>query len=242
MPRTTPTLEAADPLGGGVLGRGLYAPAEAARLIGMPAGTLGSWFREGAADRSPLLHRDYAGVLEGPTLSFLDLVEALVAHRLRAHGLSTQQVRRAHAALAGFFATDRPFAHRGFYVDDQGKRLFAHLAEAGAAGADGFVEVFRRQHAMPEVLVPVLTRFAYDEESDLARLVRLDEEGEVVADPARRFGKPIVESCGMFTSLLADAWRANGRDAAAVADWYGVAAEEVDRAVAFDEGFTGLAA
>lgn len=177
-------------------------------------------------------------------LSFHDLVEAVVAVRLKALGMSLQRIRKTHVSLAEAYGTPHPFAYRGFFVSEAADRVFAEIREAdpGGAGRAGFVEIGPGQHAIRDVLRPFLQRVEYDSATELASLIRLTDDHAVHLDPERGYGKPLVASCSLRTSVLRDAWLANERDAAVVADWYGVTEAEVHAATSFHENFRGLAA
>ena len=53
-------------------------------------------------------------------------------------------------------------------------------------------------------------------------------------DPEICFGKPIVETAGISTAILAAAYQANNCDAELVADWYNLHADQVMAAVQFE--------
>ncbi|BAM05296.1 hypothetical protein [Phycisphaera mikurensis] len=229
-----------------VAGNGIYTLPEAAALIGMKVPTLRSWFRDDGRRRS-LFRGDYLAARAGErltALSFHDLVEAVVAVKLKGLGMTPQRIRRTHAALAEAYGTPHPFAYRGFFVSEKADRVFAEFREDDPGGPlrAGFLEVGAEQHAIREVLQPFLQRVDYDPRTELAALVRLTADGSVHLDPERGFGKPLVASCSQRTAVLHAAWLANGRDAPVVADWYGVTTPEVEAAVSFHEDFRGLAA
>ncbi len=219
------------------LGRGLYTYAEAARLAGLSAGRVRAWFESTPREprqRGPVLSGDFSG--QG-IISFLDLIEVLVAGHLRGLGISLQSLRKARAALVRYLHTSHPFSHRSLKTD--GKALFIHLQEQ-ASDEEELLEVVSQQHAIPQVLLPYLKRVDYDLHSKLATDWKIADA--VVIDPTRASGKPIVASCAIPTSILAAAFGANGRDAERVANWYGISAADVDAAVRFENQFFGTAA
>lgn len=219
------------------LGKGLYSYPEAARLTGISARRVRDWFEApvaGTFRHGRVLQGDYqtAGLI-----SFLDLIEVTVAGHMRELGISLPSVRKARASLEIYLHTHHPFSHRDLYTD--GRKVFVHLAKAAQKDPE-LIEVVSQQHAIPEVLMPYLKRVDYDTVSNLARQWNIAQG--VVIDPARSFGKPIVSNCAIPTSVLAAAYRANARNAEAVAEWYSVTAEDVQAAIQFEHAYFGAAA
>lgn len=211
------------------LGRGVYPIAEAARLTKVKPATVRAWLRGRqshgvAVGRGPLLHADYGSA---DVLSFLDLIEVLVAGHLKEAGVPLAAVRRAHAAIADHLRTDHPFSRRELCTD--GARVFLRTAKAD--DEPELVEVVEKQRFFHRVMEPYLKRVDYDPVSRLARAWRVADG--VVLDPAIQLGKPTVEGTGIPAAVLAAAYKANRRDADATASWYGVSPDEVRRAATF---------
>ncbi len=217
-----------------ILGNGVYSYAEASELTRVSYRRVHSWFK-GRRDRltAPLLTSAYS---KGSVLSFLDLIEVLVAGQLRAHKVSMNTLRRAYRSMAEYLQTDHPFSRQELLTD--GQNVFVQISER--TGEKELIELVSNQHIIRDVLLPYLDRVDFDTESLLA--CRWNIADGVVIDPSRSYGKPIVESCAMPTSILAAAYEANNRDAGRVADWYGVTQADVERAVSFEKGETGIAA
>ena len=70
------------------LGKGVYAFSEAARLIEVRPTRVSAWFRGRPTGRGPVLTSDYGKPRVSPSaISFLDLIEALVASKLHIPGM-----------------------------------------------------------------------------------------------------------------------------------------------------------
>jgi uncharacterized protein (DUF433 family) len=212
-----------------ILGNGIYSFSEASALTGLSVRRVRAWFEGWNMGGTP---RGRGRVFRGDypadrAISFFDLIEVKVAGRLRERGISLIALRKAHAALVDLLDTPHPFSRREIYTD--GKAMFVRAATTG-----DLIEIVRRQHVIPQVLLPYLERVDYDPHTRLAAQWRISDG--VVIDPRRHFGKPIVQSSSMPTALLAQAYQANGRDLEAVADWYGVTPGEVEAAARFESG------
>lgn len=222
-----------------VLGKGIYSYSEAARLLGTDYRQIGGWFNARSASLAPVLTPDFADIQGPPSISFLDLIDASVALKLKQSNVSTQRIRKLHDELARLWKTDHPFSRQELYVDQSGKRIFSR---ARRGTHDEFLEVLEKQHAIPEVLTPFLKRVEYSPESLLARKLWLTRNQDILIDPKRRYGKPITELSGMPTAILYDCYISNGMNYEFVADWCNVDVDEVKGAVAFEESFVGIAA
>lgn len=212
-----------------VLGKGIYDYSEAARIIGVRAQRLSTWFRGLPRARGPVLPGEYSADFgHRRIISFLDLIEADVAAQLRGYGVSLICVRKAHSALGDYLKTQHPFSHQGIYTD--GRQVFLRVADESRD--EQLMEVSQRQQLFTRIVLPHLDRVEYSEDTQLATRWRIYRD--VVLDPCLRYGKPIVESCAMPTALLSAAYDANGRNNDRVAEWYGIASEEVRAAVRFE--------
>lgn len=220
------------------LGHGIYSFADAARLLGVSTNRVRAWFRGWSRGREAVFHTDYETETEALVISFLDLMDACVAVSLRNHGVSMPTIRRVKEELGKLWNTRHPFARQELFTDQSGRRIF--LRTADQADEQLFLEILKRQHAMPDVLLPFLKRVEYSPQTQLASQMTLMEG--VLINPRRRFGAPIVNESGMPTSILYEAYLANQRDVEAVADWYGVTTEDVNVAIDFESGFSGIAA
>lgn len=213
-----------------ILGNGVYDYREAALLTGLMPARVREWFRDRTAGskRSPVFQGDYQPVDGSRAISFLDLVDVFVAGQLREHGVSLQTVRKVYDRLGREMQTPHPFCRRELLSD--GKVVFTHGMDE--RGQQELKEVLTRQKVFPEIILPFLKKIDYDEISRLAE--RWHIERLVVIDPRICFGKPVVEPVSIPTAVLANAFRANDRDAELVAGWYNVHADHVLAAVEFE--------
>ena len=102
------------------LGRGIYRIADVARYTRIPYSTVRSWFKS-----SGVLQSDYVEIDGVFSVSFLDMIDAVMAQKFRELGVSMPTVRKAYSALKEQLASEHPFCHEKLFTD--GKRIF-HLA------------------------------------------------------------------------------------------------------------------
>ena len=215
-----------------MLGRGVYNLSEAARLTQLRPGRVRAWFQSIESNRpgDPVFQSDYPAVGGDRAISFLDLIEVSIAGKLRASEppVSLQHIRKVHKKLSKDTGQKHPFCLRDIYHG--GGRIFTRRLDDPASTS--IIEALTNQVYIDDIIMPFLGKIEYDELSTLAKLWNIAEG--VVVDPARCFGKPIVEQVGISTRVLASAYEANGRDVRRVADWYGINADHIEMAVAFE--------
>lgn len=216
---------------GTILGNGVYAYSEAARLTGLKWACIREWFRTRSDDAKsqPVFRSDYEPVDGDRAISFLDLIDVFVAGQLREHGVSLQTLRCVYARLQEELRTKHPFCRSELLSD--GKIVFTRGMDA--KGEEELKEVLTRQKVFPSVLLPFLKRIDYGAVTKLAERWRITDRA--VIDPTICFGKPIVESIGIPTAILAAAYQANDKDEELVGEWYNIHPKYVLAAVEFED-------
>ncbi|MBC8067593.1 MAG: DUF433 domain-containing protein [Deltaproteobacteria bacterium] len=168
-------------------------------------------------------------------LSFINLVELFVLADLRrVHGLSLQRVRTGLRYVERELGIERPLVHAKFrtngvdlfvdhLVDDAGT---AKLIEASGSG----------QVAIREALQARLARVDWDRHKIAARLfpfVRgelVPQPRTIVIDPRTGFGRPVIATTGIRTSVVAGRFRA-GESAPDLARDYNLEVGQIEDAV-----------
>lgn len=214
-----------------VLGVGMYPLADVARYCDLNIRRVKTWFVPRSDTVLQPVFRPTFWKRDGNyTVSFLDLIDAWIAGRLRSEGVTMRTVREAYLTLATDLMTVHPFAHSDIYTD--GKRVFVDVAKK--VDDASLSEVVSRQHFFPQIR-KLLTHIEYSEVSSLA--ARWNIAKGVVIDPAIGFGQPVVKGTGVTTRIVQRAFRANSGDKGLVADLYGITPAAVDLAVGFEESF-----
>lgn len=205
------------------LGRGIYRVADVARYTKIPHTTIRSWFNS-----LRLFESDFVRVDKADCISFLDLIDTLVAHQFRTHGVGMKMVRKAYNRLKDDLQVEHPFCHRGLYTD--GKEIIVNAAEH--LGAPSLREAVSRQHLL-EHMQHVLHQVSYDEASRLAQWWNIADG--VILHPAIAMGEPVINGTGLTTHVVYSVYRANGGNREIAAGIYGLSAKQVDRVVAFEK-------
>jgi uncharacterized protein (DUF433 family) len=224
------------------LGEGIYTLSEVSRYARTASETVRYWFIGHPGRPHGLLSCRGTPAIQDPhrsrqflTVSFHDLIDSYVVARFRERGVSLQYLRKVYDALTKRLRHPHPFSRNDFFTD--GRKVFVSC-EDGSGGAF-LEELLTSQESFEKIVKEYLTQIIYDESTSLA--IRWQIGGGVVIDPARRYGKPIVDRCGIPTCVLATALGANGDDARRVADWFDVSVADVSLAADFERAFTRVA-
>ncbi|KAI3594335.1 hypothetical protein D9X30_0567 [Cupriavidus sp. U2] len=221
-------------------GIGLYTFPEAARLTRIPIRDLRRWLdgyaykdkRSQTTAAVPPLWDTELSHAELDGISFHDLLEVRFVKAFRQHGVSLQTIRVASVRARELFASDYPFTSRQFRTD--GRTIFASAMRE--TGETELLDLVRQQYAFRKVIEPSLYRgIEFGPDECAARWYPSPRSKAVVLDPQIAFGKPVVTDGAVKTSILHEAYLAEG-DKGLVAKLYDVPVAAVDAAIAFEEG------
>ncbi|MBL8048523.1 MAG: MerR family transcriptional regulator [Chthonomonas sp.] len=209
------------------LGIGLYSVSDAARLLRTPSATLWRWVR-GYVQELRTGPKQYSPVLAPkaePTLSFGDLVELMYVREFRRIGIKLDLIRQVANRYRSEWDVDYPFATQRFAVG--GRELLTKENEEWRGALSGQAVLFA---TLGKQLVHL---------GDFTSEWRpLGASHAVLVTPTRAFGKPIDDTSGTHTFVLASAVLA-GETPAQVSWFYGTTANAVKDAVEFERGLVG---
>jgi len=163
-------------------------------------------------------------------LAFLDLVEIRFVDAFLNQGVTWQVLRKAAAKAQDFVGTSHPFSTRKFKTD--GRHIFAELEDA--KGGTSLIELLKSQHYFERVISPYLKDLEFDGDEPSRWWPLGLNRRQIVIDPARSFGQPIIATRGIPTAVLAQAVKAHG-SIAEVARWYETDVASVKAAVRFEQ-------
>lgn len=220
-------------------GVGLYTFSEVSKLTDIPAQDLRRWLRgyshklEKSDERKeiePLWESELDSYgIDGVT--FHELLEVRFVQAFREHGVSLQTIRRASINARELFNHEFPFTCKRFQTD--GRTIFAGAIKE--SGETEFLDMVKKQYAFEQVIKPSLYKGIEFGDDDLAsKWYPLERNKSVVLDPKFSFGKPIVTDGHIRTSILYDAFKAEGNQRI-VSKLYDVPITSVEAAIKFEE-------
>jgi uncharacterized protein (DUF433 family) len=214
----------------------LYARAEAAQYLRLPAATVRAWV-VGRPDHTKKGGRPSSSVIQPadpqtPLLSFQNLVELHVLRSIRpVHAVQLKAVRRAVKYLKEQLHSEHPLLDRELLT--AGKDLFIEqYGELVTISQDG-------QRALKRVRAMYLDRIDRDHHGIPIRLYpftrsRIEQSPRVIAiDPKIRFGKPCIAGTRIPTDIIAERYEA-GDSMALLAEDYGRPPQEIEEVVRYE--------
>jgi len=212
-----------------MLGEGVYTLTEVARLIAAPPATVRAWFK-GRPDRqaAPLFRGEYEPRHGDYAVSFLDLIDTLVASRFRAEGVAMPVVRRSFERMKQDLGTPHPFSHELLYTD--GQRVIRHATDEPTDPV--MLDVISNQQHFEQMVSP-LSDVNYSAKTRLAEQWRIGDG--VLVNPNISFGKPVLEGTGACTYVIYHQFLANDSNASLVADLFELSESQVLQAVRFEQ-------
>ena len=232
-------------------GTGIYTLPDAARLIQVPAGKIHRWlygyqFTRKSREESV---RTFSAPLWTPQLSqaefdakvigFNDLLEVRFVAAFVNHGLPLHVVRACLESARSIVGNAYPLTSGLFKTD--GKTIFAEaMKKAVAEGA--LLDLKTKQLAFKDIISPSLyAGIEYDGQKAkkwYPQYTTSAKQRQVVVDPERQFGSPIVEETGTPTSVLYASYLAEGATQHAVLQTsraYETSAKLVESAIRYEE-------
>ena len=195
----------------------LYTIADVARIIDVNASTLRQWVRgykhEFGGNRNtvigePLVTSNKTAKQGQACIPFIGLVEAFVLAEFRNQlGMSFQQIRPVLKKLKKEFGISNPLASKRLYAD--GARIFLDTSENNKFSEPNKLSDLVDLKNNNAVFVPTIARYlkhikyGKDGYADVIALPRF-KTSEVIIDPKKYFGDPVLKKSGVRIEDLAD--------------------------------------
>lgn len=221
---------------GSLLGIGVYTVSEAARLSAVPPTRIRRWLTgrsrvyQGQNVFDPPLWRSAVDLADGSLhLSFRDLIELRMVDRFRAHRLSMPYLRKVVSAAQMLIGDTHPFSTSYFKTD--GRRLYLEVIRK--TKEPELIEVLSGQHAFHSIISVGLKDVEFS--GGIASLWTPESgRGDVVVDPERSFGQPVLAVSGVPTSTISMLSEA-GLSVRDISRNFEITQREVRSALSFEE-------
>lgn len=210
-----------------IFGKGIYSPRQAARLVGGTPVEIRRWTR-GSGPTEPLWHAYYQELDDTAELSFADLIEVRVVKAFKQAGVTTQAIRFAISFAQQKFGVERPLSTLSFKTD--GREILMDAIEK-----DGEFVSLAKTHPGQKVSSEIIKQSVRDLEYEGEHVARWrpSQAREVVIDPARQFGTPVLDQYGISTATLFSEFQ-TFKDARYLAKIYEIPLRIINEAIRFE--------
>lgn len=221
---------------------GLYSIPEAARLARIPSRSLVNWtrgYRYFASGRWKDARPVVAPLVQdgSSALSFVNLTEILTLAGFREAGVSMQKLRRALDYVRREMDVEHPLATQRILSD--GVDLFWEYQERHREEVVLVNIVRSGQRVFPEAVMRYLREIEWGRDTFASRWWPGASEagaGQIVVDPRRAFGSPVIAGTGIRTEDVFLRFSA-GEPLSELADDYGLTFEQAEAAVRAEARF-----
>lgn len=216
-----------------LLERPIYGMAQIDRLLGLKSGTAKRWidgYERSGKKYPPVVRVDPTG---DEIVTWGEFVETRLLAEYRNAGVPLVRMRPAVDRLREEFHPKYPLAHARPFVDVAGRELVLKIQEK--VGLDRHLRLVELAKNGQIVLVEEADSFRraaqFRRDGVVERLLPMTEIPEVVIDPLRQFGEPVVRS--VPTEVIAEQVRA-GESIAAIVELYELPSASVEAALRYE--------
>lgn len=209
------------------LGTGIYTLPDVAAILGLPQAKVRRWLQEywhahfGKTDQ--ISFSDGTG--RELVTNFYTLIEFFTFYQLRAEGVSAQRIVKAHKVLEDVLKTAYPFATSSILTDGKGVLFTGEIGNI--IQADETLQI-----TIKEVLAPFCKKIEFDHNALAKSFFPLGRDHDVLVDPHRQFGQPVVRGTNILTETIFNLHR-GGESADFIARIYDLTPRQVQDAITF---------
>ncbi len=211
------------------IGSGIYTIAEITKILRLPYHKVNTWvntYWDGKLGQAFQSRYSWT-VNKSKAVSFHTLVEFYILFLLAQAGVKTNQVLKAHLELSKIYNTPFPFAQKNILkgIRTDGKKIFFNT-NGGTISLDGkfqfqieFVKLFFKN-------------LEFDDELLANRFYPLGKKRNIVVDPTRQFGHPVIGNTNIYPETIFNLYKA-GEPTKFIAHLYEINEKEVQDAIEY---------
>jgi len=211
------------------IGNGIYTIPEVSRILRLPYQKVRHWSNKYWDEilGTEINHQYSWTIGKSKAVSFHTLIEFYVFYLLAETGVKTKKIIDAHIELSKFFNSDFPFAKKGILenIKTDGSKIY-FLLDQNIISLDGtkqfnlsFIETF-------------FENLEFDSNFLAARFWPLGKEKNIVIDPKRQFGHPVIGKTNIYPETLNNLFK-SGEPIDFIAFTYEISKKDVQDAIDF---------
>jgi len=211
------------------IGIGIYTISELSKILRLPYPKLNRWvnkYWDGELGKD--FDKNYSWKTgNSKAVGFHTLIEFYVFATLSEAGVKTRAVLNAHKELSKLYATPFPFAHKfvaeGIRTD--GKKIYLKAK-------DRIITLDGTKQLNLDFLELFFKNLEFNLENLASKFWPLGKERNVVIDPTRKFGHPIINNRNIYPETIYNLYTAN-EPKEYIAFLYELEMEQVDDAIEY---------
>ena len=221
------------------IGKGIYPLITAAKILKINPQKMRRWIKGYTYPKNmefhsskPLFKIEFEYNSDDVVISFLDLAELLFIKTFVQYGISLQKIRKAAITASNLLNASHPFAIRKMFTD--GKSIFAKIAQT--ENDTSLLDLLNKQFQLDEIVEPLLYECIDFNKYDYAeKWWPLGKRKDIVLDPTRNMGQPILNKYNVRTELIYELYKTN-HSISEISEWYELDKKAIDTAINFEKG------
>lgn len=211
-------------------GTGIYTSKEISKILKIPTYKVNRWMRDywdGKLGRQ--FKNTYSWKVDNSrAIGFHALVELYILNLFIDTGVNTKEVLKAHIELTNIFDTPFPFARKDIIenIKTDGKKIYIELPKGGIISLDG-----KKQFQL-EIIQLFFKTLVFDENQLASKLYPLGKEKDIVVDPKRQFGQPVIGDSNILPEVVYNMYKA-GEPKKFIAFTYQLTEKQVQSAIEY---------
>ncbi len=209
------------------IGTGIYTIPDIASILRLPTAKVRRWMKEYWNEKfAQGEHNTFSqGSGKEQVTNFYTLIEFYTFYQLRLNGVSSDKINKAHEVLSNLYQTKYPFAKSNILTGS--KNIFFNHEDGELIEADKGLQITIKQ-----VLEPFCKNIDFDLNSLATRFYPLGKNHNIVIDPQRQFGQPVIGDTNVLTETVFDLHRA-GESSKVIANIFELTSKQVKDAIDF---------
>lgn len=211
------------------IGKGVYTMPDLAKILDIPVAKVNRWIKEywdGELGRE--FKKNYSwSIGRNRAVSFHTLIEIYVLIQFAEAGVKTRKVLEAHKDLSKFFNTEFPFATKVVLdnIKTDNKEIYLDY-EGALMNLDG-----KRQLNLDFIKI-FFQKLDFNNESIVERFWPMGRDKEIVIDPNRQFGQPVLKNNNIYPETLYNLYL-GGDSVEFITEIYEITQKEVEDALEY---------
>lgn len=182
-----------------IIGLGVYTLQEASLYGGIPSHRLSRWVF-GVGNYLPVI---YSQLRSQHLLSFYDLIQTMAINKARENNVTLQKIREAIEFAQNDYGVKFPLAYNHKLLLFE-RDLHIELPNKDIIQASGRI---KGQKLLRPIVEPFIKDLHFNAEGLAIKLVPFKRYGrEVILDPTKQFGQPLVGNTGYRADVLDNAY------------------------------------
>lgn len=211
------------------LGKGIFTPAEIARILHLPTSTINRWINTyGDGEFSSGLEHGASWRIDGSkAVDFLTMIEVVVMGTMSEQGVRSREIAKAHKVLANMYKTSHPFASK-IVIDRlkiDGKKIYF-------VDSEHIINLDGTHQINLDFIKDMFKNLDFDADEIASRYWPLGKDKSIVIDPKRKFGHPVIAGKNIYPETIFGMIEA-GDPPGFVASLYNLTDQEIQDAIKY---------